>query len=232
MLPDLDAVADLDGVDELAVSEVGIALVGGQARPAGAAGGSAATGVYLCRLQAGQQSGSSSGRSARMAYTISSDSAFAAGYFAGARAHPEREVVKVVPPAKEAASTSPEPPSEAPPIVRDPVARLRHDEELRKYLKLAKDPDPGISFGATVALRDLKDLRAVPVLVDVLKDSARGTSGRHGAGFRATLVVGEIALDVAIKNATEKTRLVFDCGLGSMKRTRAALLGFPRSMGG
>ena len=35
-------------------------------------------------------------------------------------------------------------------------------------------------------------------LVDVLKDSARGTSGRHGAGFRATLVVGEIALSVVL----------------------------------
>ena len=35
-------------------------------------------------------------------------------------------------------------------------------------------------------------------LIDVLKDSARGSSGERGGRFRATLIVGEVALSVVL----------------------------------
>ena len=51
----------------------------------------------------------------------------------------------------------------------DPEAQRRHDDELSKWVAALKDPNPGISFSATYKLKDLKDLRAVPALIDTLK---------------------------------------------------------------
>jgi Skp family chaperone for outer membrane proteins len=93
-----------------------------------------------------------------------------------------REMAKASPPAPAPAPApnptptpvpaSPEPPPRAPPagpVPLDPEAQKRHDAELEKWIKFLKDPDPGVSFSATYKLKDLRDLRAVPPLVETLK---------------------------------------------------------------
>ena len=91
-----------------------------------------------------------------------------------------------IPPPGAAAGMSPEvpptagpgapavPPSAAGPAVPvppavDAEAQKRHDAEVDRWIERLKDPDNGISFSATYKLKDLKDLRAVPALVETLK---------------------------------------------------------------
>ena len=52
---------------------------------------------------------------------------------------------------------------------RDPEAQKRHDAEVDRWIERLKDPDNGLSFSATYKLKDLKDLRAVPPLIETLK---------------------------------------------------------------
>jgi len=52
---------------------------------------------------------------------------------------------------------------------RDPDAQKRHDAEVDRWIERLKDPDNGLSFSATYKLKDLKDLRAVPPLIETLK---------------------------------------------------------------
>jgi HEAT repeat protein len=50
----------------------------------------------------------------------------------------------------------------------DPETQQRLDAELARLLKMLKDPDPSRAFSATYKLKELKDLRAVPALVETL----------------------------------------------------------------
>jgi hypothetical protein len=52
---------------------------------------------------------------------------------------------------------------------RDPEAQKRHDAEVDLWISRLKDPDTGVSFSATYKLKMLKDLRAVPALVETLR---------------------------------------------------------------
>ena len=56
-----------------------------------------------------------------------------------------------------------------PPMAPDPQAKRMHDAEVDKYVQRLKDPDAGVAFTATYKLKDLKDLRAVPPLLETLK---------------------------------------------------------------
>jgi hypothetical protein len=71
-------------------------------------------------------------------------------------------------PTNEGPTPPPNPPVAGPPTL-DPEAQRRHDQELEEWIKKLKDPVNGIAFTATYKLKDLKDLRAVPALVDTLK---------------------------------------------------------------
>lgn len=74
------------------------------------------------------------------------------------------------PPPTEPAAGDPPPagPTPARPPV-DPAVQRERDAELARLLKMLKDSDPARSFSATFKLKELKDLRAVPDLVDVLR---------------------------------------------------------------
>jgi hypothetical protein len=96
------------------------------------------------------------------------------------RAHAVRapaEPVAIAPPVSPPTAAPPSEPPPAPPAPvadggarsSDPEAQRRHDDELANWIRGLKDPNPGIAFSATVRLKDLKDLRAVPPLVDTLK---------------------------------------------------------------
>ena len=82
-----------------------------------------------------------------------------------------------VPAAPAPASGPPAPADPAPPAPvaggsppsNDPETQRRHDDELSKWVTALKDPNPGIAFSATYKLKDLRDLRAVPPLMDTLK---------------------------------------------------------------
>ncbi len=50
----------------------------------------------------------------------------------------------------------------------DPETQQRLDGELARLLKMLKDPDTSRSFSATYKLKELKDLRATPALVETL----------------------------------------------------------------
>lgn len=72
----------------------------------------------------------------------------------------------------DAANNPPFPPAPTPSAGTpppDPEAQRRHDQELEKWIKDLKDPNNGIAFTATYKLKDLKDLRAVPALVETLQ---------------------------------------------------------------
>ena len=69
-------------------------------------------------------------------------------------------------------AVAPPGPSGTPPATdrpRDPEAQKRHDAEVDRWIERLKDPDNGLSFSATYKLKDLKDLRAVPPLLETLK---------------------------------------------------------------
>jgi hypothetical protein len=64
---------------------------------------------------------------------------------------------------------APLPATPAGPAPTDAETQRRRDEELAKWIPALKDANPGISFSATIKLKELKDLRAVPALVETLK---------------------------------------------------------------
>lgn len=76
-------------------------------------------------------------------------------------------------PAPAPAAPTPAPAAPAPtapaPAPVDVEAQKRRDAELDRWVKLLKDPDPGVSYSATYKLKELKDLRAVPALVETLR---------------------------------------------------------------
>ena len=82
----------------------------------------------------------------------------------------------VVPPTRAPEPTPAAPPSpppgpaaQPPPRSVDVEAKRRHDAEVDLWISRLKDPDTGVSFSATYKLKELKDPRAVPALVDTLK---------------------------------------------------------------
>ena len=92
------------------------------------------------------------------------------------------QLAQVRPPEPAAPPTALAPPiAPAPPAAVEPVAppasgpavdaesQQRLDAELARWLKMLKDPDPSRSFSATYKLKELKDLRAVPPLVETLR---------------------------------------------------------------
>ncbi|MBL9086112.1 MAG: HEAT repeat domain-containing protein [Planctomycetia bacterium] len=98
---------------------------------------------------------------------------------AAALAQPRPAESAAVPPAPVPAPAPPTPPAVEPPGPQvappapgrpavDPEAQARIDDELARLLKMLKDPDPSRSFSATYKLKELKDLRASPALVETL----------------------------------------------------------------
>jgi hypothetical protein len=78
-------------------------------------------------------------------------------------------------PASEPAVPPPPPPAVAggpavpPPSADDAEAQRRHDDAVTTWIAKLKDANPGVVFSATHKLKELKDLRAVPALVETLK---------------------------------------------------------------
>jgi hypothetical protein len=68
----------------------------------------------------------------------------------------------------------------APPPPLDPEAAKRREADLQRWIALLRDPNEGIAFTATRKLAELKDLKAVPPLIDVLK-THRDYFTRQGA---------------------------------------------------
>lgn len=95
---------------------------------------------------------------------------------AAALAPPRAESAQVPPapvapaPAPPSAAEPPVPAPAAPPAGPAPDAETqqRLDAELARLLKMLKDPDTSRSFSATYKLKELKDLRATPALVETL----------------------------------------------------------------
>ncbi len=67
------------------------------------------------------------------------------------------------------ARPEPTPLSEGPGEAPVPPAGTAPDDVFQRQLELLGDPDPGVAFSATIELGKLRDLRAVPPLVNALR---------------------------------------------------------------
>lgn len=90
--------------------------------------------------------------------------------FPGPSAPPPRTDAPVPPTAPENPGAPPPVPprADAPPSA-DPESARRHEADVQLWITRLKDPNEGIAFTATRKLADLKDLRAVLPLIEVLK---------------------------------------------------------------
>ena len=107
--------------------------------------------------------------------------------------------------------TKPPAPQEEPkghePAPLEPESQRRHDEELKKWLEALKDPNPGIAFSATYKLKDLKDLRAAPLLIDTLR-SHKDYYTRLGAAVALGELKSADAVPALIEALEDKEDLV------------------------
>ena len=93
------------------------------------------------------------------------------------------------------------------PAPLDPDSQRKHDEELKKWLEALKDPNAGIAFSATYKLKDLKDLRASPALIETLR-----THKDYYTRLGAAVALGELksadAVPALIEALEDKEDLV------------------------
>jgi hypothetical protein len=61
------------------------------------------------------------------------------------------------------------PPAPGPDVPEDPAIARERAAEVDRWIERLRDPNDGIAFSATLRLAELKDLRAVPPLADVLR---------------------------------------------------------------
>jgi|SRR5262245_305278 len=73
------------------------------------------------------------------------------------------------PPTPMPPTATPAEPTPAPAAPLDPEAQRRHDQEIEKWIRDLKDPNNGIAFTATYKLKEMKDLKAVPPLIETLQ---------------------------------------------------------------
>jgi hypothetical protein len=123
---------------------------------------------------------------------------------------PADAVVPQPPPPTVATATpppAPETPPPAPVAATDPEAQRRHDLELEKWIRDLKDPNNGIAFTATYKLKEMKDLRAVPPLVETL-EKHKDYYTRLGAAVALGELKAADAVNALVEAFDDKEELV------------------------
>ena len=106
------------------------------------------------------------------------------------------------PPAGPVSPASPVPPPE------DPEVRRRHDAEVAKWIEMLKDSNASISYSATFKLKELKDAKAVPALVEALKTN-KDFWTRQGAASALGAIRSPDSVASLVDGLDDKEQIVF-----------------------